>query len=88
MQVTRSGSTLVFTDASEEEQKRLLAATKQTPATIATYSRKEAAKIFGVHPGSLKRWEKSGKLLAIRVTARTLRYDARQIEAIVSGVAK
>jgi hypothetical protein len=88
MNVTDAGNTLVFSDTTPEEKKRILAATKPVPAQPETLTRKQAAKIFGVHPGSLKRWEKSGKLRAIRITARSLRYDLRDIEAIISGGAK
>jgi hypothetical protein len=88
MQVTDAGNTLVFSDTTPEEKKRILSAIKPAPAPLETFTRKQTAKIFGVHPGSLKRWEKSGKLRAIRITARSLRYDLRDIEAIISGGSK
>lgn len=86
MQVTEAGTTLVFSDTSPEEKKRILSASKPAPAPVETLTRKQAAKIFGVHPGSLKRWEKSGKLRPIKITARTLRYDKREVLAMLGGV--
>ena len=87
MQITDAGQTLVFSDATPEEKKRILSAAKHPddkhPETL---TRKEAAKIFGVHPGSLKRWEKSGKLHPIKLTARTLRYDKREVLQLLEGV--
>jgi hypothetical protein len=86
MQVTEAGTTLVFSDTSPEEKKRILSALTPKPASPETLTRSQAAKIFGVHPGSLKRWEKSGKLRPIRITARTLRYDKREVLAMLGGV--
>ena len=87
MQITEAGTTLVFSDATPEEKKRILSALKHPddkhPETL---TRKEAAKIFGVHPGSLKRWEKSGKLRPIKLTARTLRYDKCEVLQLLEGV--
>lgn len=86
MNITDAGSTLVFSDATPEEKKRLLSASKPAPAPVETLTRSQAAKIFGVHPGSLKRWEKSGKLRPIRITARTLRYSKAEILSMLGGV--
>lgn len=85
MQIAEVGNTLVFSEISPEEKKRILSASKTT-APPKTLTRKQVAKIFGVHPGSLKRWEKSGKLHPIRLTPRTLRYDAREIQALLDGI--
>jgi hypothetical protein len=85
MQVTEAGTTLVFSDTSPEEKKRILSAVRPTPAQPETLNRTQTAKIFGVHPGSLKRWEKSGKLRPIKITARTLRYDKREVLALLEG---
>ncbi len=86
MKVTDAGTMLVFSDATPEEKKRILSALKHPgdkhPETL---TRKETAKIFGVHPGSLKRWEKSGKLRPIKLTARTLRYDKREVLQLLEG---
>ncbi len=88
MKITDAGTTLVFSEATPEEKQRLIAAHKhpaeQPPETL---TRKEAAKIFGVHPGSLKRWEKSGKLRPIRLTARCLRYNKAEVLQLLEGSA-
>lgn len=84
MKVTDAGTTLVFSDATPEEKQRLIAATKQpedkNPETL---TRKEAAQIFGVHPCSLKRWEISGKLRAIKLTPRCVRYNKAEVIALL-----
>lgn len=88
MKLTDAGTTLVFSDATPEEKQRLIAAIKPpADTTPATLSRKEAAKIFGVHPGSLKRWEKSGKLRSIKLTARCIRYKKSDVIALLEGSA-
>jgi hypothetical protein len=88
-QLTETDDVLIITRPTSDQRKRLIAALNEpAPATPETLTRKQAAKIFGVHPGSLKRWEKSGKLHPIKVTARTLRYDRREIDAILSGGAR
>jgi len=89
MQITDAGTTLVLSDTTAEEKARILSAL-QHPAHRhpETLSRRQAAQIFGVHPGSLKRWEKAGKLRPIKITSRCLRYDRAEVEAILSGVAQ
>lgn len=87
MNITDAGTTLVLSDTTPEEKKRILSAIKQPErAQPETLTRKQAAKIFGVHPGSLKRWEKSGKLRPIKITARTLRYDKASVLAMLGAV--
>jgi hypothetical protein len=85
MQVTDAGTTLVLSDATPEEKKRILSAINQPYRQPETLTRKQAAEIFGVHPGSLKRWEKAGKLQPIRITARCLRYNKADILAMIEG---
>ena len=87
MNITDAGTTLVLSDTTPEEKKRILQAAKDpTSQTMATLTRKQAASIFGVHPGSLKRWEKSGKLHAIKITSRCLRYNKAEVLAMLGGV--
>lgn len=86
MQITDAGSTLVLSDTTPKEKKRIIKLLKQPDRSkLETLDRKQTAKIFGVHPGSLKRWEKSGKIHAIKITPRCVRYDRREIEAIIEG---
>ena len=87
MKVTDAGTTLIISEVSSDEKQRLIAATKQPIAPKPeTLSRKEAALIFGVHPGSLKRWEKTGKLRAIKLTARCVRYNKAEVLQLLEGV--
>lgn len=86
MQITDVGNTLVLSDTSEAEKKRILQLIKQPEEQrLETLTRKQAAKIFGIHPGSLKRWEKTGRIRAIKITPRTVRYNAAEIRAMVEG---
>ena len=88
MKLTDAGTTLVFSETTPEEKQRLIAASKQSedkkPETL---TRKDAAEIFNVHPGSLKRWEKSGKLRPIRLTARCVRYNKAEVLQLLEGSA-
>ena len=89
MQITEAGDALIITGATDEQRRRVKAAMNNpTPALVETLNRAQTAKIFGVHPGSLKRWEKSGKLRPIKITARTLRYDKREVLALLGGVSR
>ena len=50
---------------------------------------KEAAKILGVHPTTLRRWDKSGKLKAIRHRFNNYRlYKKREIKKIIAEMQK
>jgi len=47
---------------------------------------RQAAEVLNVHVETLRRWDKSGKLKAIRVNERgDRRYDPRDIEAILKN---
>ena len=86
MNITEAGNTLVLSDTSEAEKKRILQLIKQPEQQrLETLTRKQAAKIFGIHPGSLKRWEKTGRIRAIKITPRCVRYDRREVEAMIAG---
>lgn len=47
-------------------------------------SRREAAAMLGVHPGTIKRYEASGKLVPIRLTDRNTRYSLSGIQKLIS----
>jgi hypothetical protein len=85
-QMTDTGDVLIITRPTDEQRQRIKAAlNKSAPALPETLTRKQAAKIFGVHPGSLKRWEKAGKLHPIKITPRCLRYNAAEVRAMIEG---
>jgi len=47
---------------------------------------KQAAKVLNVHTETLRRWDKRGKLKAVRVNERgDRRYDPRDIETILKN---
>ena len=43
---------------------------------------KQAAEILGCNPRTIQRYEREGKLKAIRVSSRMVRYDLRQVERL------
>lgn len=45
--------------------------------------RKDICKLLGVHKATIKRWEAEGKLKAVRLSARTLRYRREEIERLL-----
>ncbi len=86
-QITKAGTALVITDATDAQQARIIAALNDpAPETPATLTRKQAGKILNLHPLSLKRYDKAGKLHPIRLTARTVRYDRREVLSLLQGV--
>lgn len=48
---------------------------------------RQAAEILGVCRRSLTRYEKRGALHPIRISAKKIRYDAREVEALATGKA-
>ena len=89
MKVTDAGTTIVISEIQEAEKGRILAAVKAPEeAPLKTLTRKEIAEAFGIHPGSVKRWEAAGKLIPIKMTARCVRYDRAQVEKLIRGEAQ
>ncbi|MBC8206100.1 MAG: hypothetical protein ISR84_00200 [Kiritimatiellales bacterium] len=89
MNITEAGSTLVLSDTTPEEKKRILSAIKQpAEGKPRLLTRKQVADILCLHSGSIKRYD--GKLLhPVKITPRTVRYPAEQVEALLAqrGVA-
>lgn len=52
-------------------------ADRPRPGTV-----KQAAEILGCNPRTVQRYERAGQLQAIRVSARMVRYDLRQVERL------
>ena len=49
-------------------------------------SRKQVAKMAGVHPGTVKRWERRDKVLTpIRINSRVVRYNKTEVEKLLGG---
>ena len=49
-------------------------------------SRKEVAEMAGVHPGTVKRWERRDKVLTpIRINSRVVRYNKAEVEKLLGG---
>lgn len=46
----------------------------------------DAAEILAVHPITIGRWVKSGKLTGYRISERTLRIDLAEIQALLVPV--
>ena len=51
---------------------------------------KEAANLLGVHPATLRRWDKEGRLRAVRIGSRRnvgdRRYRLEDIEKLINGI--
>jgi predicted site-specific integrase-resolvase len=47
--------------------------------SVRLLSRKQVAKIAGVHPGTVKRWERRGLLKAKRINKRVVRYEWNEV---------
>ena len=49
-------------------------------------SRIQVAKMAGVHPGTVKRWECRDKVLTpIRINSRVVRYDKVEVDQLLGG---
>ena len=46
-------------------------------------TRKEVAEILGVHPNSIKNYEKAGIITPVRITTATIRYKYTDVEALM-----
>ena len=80
MQVTEAGTTLVLSDATPEEKKRILKAAKDpTSQTLKMLTRKQVASLLGVHTETVKRYTRSGLLHAVKFTARAVRYSEAEV---------
>jgi len=86
-QITEAGTALVITNATDAQKARILAAMNEpAPAQPETLTRRQAGKILNLHPLSLKRYDKAGKLHPIKLTSRTVRYDKREVLALLVPV--
>ena len=45
---------------------------------------KQAGEIIGVHPATLRRYEKQGKINVLRITSRKVRYDYAEVIAFAN----
>lgn len=80
MQVTDAGNTLVFSDTTPEEKKRILSALKEPkPATEKMLTRKQVADLLGVHVETIKRYGRKKLLNPVRFSARAVRYAETQV---------
>lgn len=50
------------------------------------YTMEEASKMLGVHPNTLRRWEKQGKITTSRTTGGHRRFSIEALSAIKSDV--
>jgi DNA-binding transcriptional MerR regulator len=51
----------------------------QHRGSLQLLSRKQVAEIAGVHPGTVKRWERRGLLKAYRINSRVVRYERHDV---------
>ncbi len=62
----------IFTMKKEDKE----TVTREFPRLL---SRRQVAKFMGLHPGSIKRYEKAGILPAYKINSRLTRYDERDV---------
>ena len=48
----------------------------------------EVARAFGVSPETIRKWARQGKLRAVRLSARCLRYSSDEIAELLAGTTK
>jgi len=85
-QITELGDGIFISKPTTQQRERLLNALKEpAPTQPETFTRNEVGEIFKIHPNSCKRWEKAGNLRPIRITPRTVRYDAADVRALLEG---
>jgi len=80
MQVTEAGTTLVLSDTTPEEKKRILSALKDpTSQTQKMLTRKQVASMLGCHVETIKRYGRKGLLHPVKFTARAVRYSEAEV---------
>jgi excisionase family DNA binding protein len=58
---------------------------KRIPRCERLLTREEVAKLFRVHPKTVARWAKAGKLSAIRAHGGQRRYCEAEVRALLQG---
>jgi predicted DNA-binding transcriptional regulator AlpA len=79
MNVTDAGNTLVFSETTPEEKKRLIAAMEQPPDNPRMITRKQVAALLGVHVETVKRYSRNKLLHPVKFTARAVRYSEAEV---------
>lgn len=80
MQVTDVGNTVVFSDTTPEEKKRILFAAKDpTSQTLKMLTRKQVASMLGCHVETIKRYSRNGLLHGVKFTKRAVRYSEAEV---------
>lgn len=57
--------------------------TAENEAPLKLLSRRQVGEIASVHAGTVKRWEVSGALRAIKINARVTRYDEAEVRRFI-----
>lgn len=56
------------------------------PSKIKLFRIREAAEMLGVNPETLRRWDRSGKLLAVKINKKgDRRYKKEDIEKLITN---
>ena len=70
--------------ATPEERKRILNALNDTQKKVTPITTRRACEILGIHPVTLRRYAKQGKLTPIRYNARRIRWNLESVERFAS----
>jgi len=46
-------------------------------------TRQQVARRLSVHPGSVKRWQREGRIKAVVLNCRVTRYEASEVERLI-----
>ena len=73
--------------ATPEDKARIIAAfdPKPTRRKVIPLTTKEAAEFFDIHVVTLRRWEKEGRIKAIRLSPRKIRWDRNVLEDLIAN---
>lgn len=87
MQINESGNVLVITDATDQERKNIILSveTLAHSDTDRRLSRKEVAKMLGVHIETIKRYGRAGTLTPLRLSPRCVRYSEREVLELIES---
>ena len=68
------------TSVGEEQTQRILEACRRSSRPGRRVTVRKAAEVLGVHPRTISRYVQEGKLHAIRLSKRRIRYDLNEVE--------
>lgn len=81
MKIMEAGDTIVITNTSDEERKKLLDLAMNKPIPPDLVDARTVADICCCHPKTVTRWAEAGFLRRIQIGPRKIMYDAAEVAA-------